>query len=88
MHNLLFYIIVGILVFNFLIERIINYINSKHITTKLPEELQGIYDEEEYRKSQEYKKANDKFSFITSSFSFILIMGMLFLGGFQLVRWH
>lgn len=85
MYNTLFYIIIVILSINFLVERILEYINSKHITTKLPDELQGIYDEAEYEKSQNYKKANERFSLITGTFSFLLIIAMLFLGGFRLV---
>jgi STE24 endopeptidase len=56
----------------------------------LPEELNGIYDEDKYRKSQDYMKVNQRFGTMTSTFSLILILAMLLLGGFgfvdQLVR--
>ena len=54
MSRTIFFIIVGIIVFNYIVERILDYLNSIKWTNKLPEELKGIYDAEKYRKSQEY----------------------------------
>lgn len=48
----------------------------------IPEELHGIYDEEKYRKSQQYEKVNIAFSMITGTFSFLLILVILFVNGF------
>jgi STE24 endopeptidase len=78
----LFYIIVALLVFDFLFGLWLDYLNYKHRKTKIPEELEGIYDEEQYRKQQEYKKVNTRFGFISGSFSFILLMVFLLSGGF------
>ncbi|MBU4037043.1 MAG: M48 family peptidase, partial [Proteobacteria bacterium] len=82
MHNTVFYIFIGIILFDFVLERTINYLNSRNWSDELPEEVRDVYDAEKYRKSQEYKKANDKFSILTSSFNLVLILLMLFLGGF------
>lgn len=78
----LFYIIVALLVFDFLFGLWLDYLNYKHRKTKIPKELEGIYDEEQYRKQQEYKKVNTRFGFISGSFSFILLMIFLLAGGF------
>ncbi len=51
----------------------------------MPKELEGIYDEEKYAKSQKYGKANTRFSYITGAFSFVLVMLMFFLGGFAYI---
>ncbi len=85
MYNTVFYIIIGIVVFDFLLERILSILNTSRMNAELPEEVKDVYDAEQYKKSQEYKKTNDRFSLITSSFSFLLIILMLFLGGFSLV---
>jgi STE24 endopeptidase len=85
MDNMFFIIILAILIFDYLFERILSYLNISFLTDKLPVELEGIYDAEKYRKSQQYLKANSRFGFITSSASFIAIMLMLFLGGFAFV---
>jgi STE24 endopeptidase len=78
----LFYIIVALLVFDFLFGLWLDYLNYKHRKTKIPKELEGIYDEAQYRKQQEYKKVNTRFGFISGSFSFILLMVFLLAGGF------
>ena len=86
MFNTAFYIILAIIIFSFLLERFLDFINLRHIATDLPSELQGIYEKERYHKSQVYKKVNTRFSFITSSFSLILILLMLLLGGFGIIN--
>lgn len=85
MHNVVFIIIVAILLLDFALERYLDFLNGKNLSTLLPDELKDIYDAEQYKKQQEYKRTNDKFSMLTSSFSFALIMLMLFLNGFELV---
>jgi len=85
MINTVFIAIVVILVADFALERYLDYLNSRHRTTQLPDELKDVFDAEQYRKQQEYKKVNDRFSLLTSSFSFLVILLMLFLGGFSLV---
>jgi STE24 endopeptidase len=85
MHNALFYIILVIIVFDYILERFLDYLNSRKWSAELPVELQDVYDAEQYQKSQKYKKANDRFSFITSTFSFFLIILMLLSNGFSMV---
>src|SRR4030042_3084488 len=85
MHNAFFYIILGIIVIDFIIERWLDYLNSRILSIELPPELKDVYDAGQYKKSQEYKRVNDRFSWITSSFSFMLILGMLLFGGFSYV---
>jgi STE24 endopeptidase len=85
MEQALYLIILAIVVFDFLFEQVLDFLNTKRWSSRLPAQLQDIYNEEEYQKSQEYKKANHKFGMITSSFSFLLIMLMLLLGGFALL---
>ncbi len=81
----LFYLIVGLVIFDFVFERILNYLNKNHFSNKLPGEFEGFYSAEKYKKSQDYFLANLKFGEISSSFSFVILMAMLFLGGFALV---
>jgi STE24 endopeptidase len=83
--NSFFYIILGITLFNFILERYLDYLNRKLWSNELPKELEGIYDAEKYRKSQDYTKVKTRFSLITDTYSFVLILMMLFLGGFGLI---
>lgn len=82
MYNTVFMIIIGVLVFGYLLNRILDTLNLRHTLPELPEELSGIYDAEEYRRSQLYKRDNTRFAFISSSLSFIVMMLIFFLGGF------
>ena len=84
-YNVVFFVILTIVLFDFALERYLDYLNSQKWSTELPPELKDVYDPEQYRKQQEYKRANERFSLLTSSFSFIVILLMLLLGGFSLV---
>ncbi|MFP4288861.1 MAG: M48 family metallopeptidase [Bacteroidales bacterium] len=82
MQQTLFYVIVAIIILDFLFDRFIDYLNSTRWSNVLPQELKGIYDEEKYRKSQNYHRENMKVGLLTSSLSFILILVFLFADGF------
>ncbi|WP_439131325.1 M48 family metallopeptidase [Polaribacter sp.] len=81
----LFYILIAILILSFIIDKILDALNTKHFDDKLPEKIADVYDEAEYKKSQAYKKTNAKFSNLTSTFSIILTLGFFFLDGFKYV---
>lgn len=85
MYNTVFYIIILVVVLSFTLNKVLSYLNLKNIIPELPEEVKDVYDPERYRKSQHYKKVNTRFSFVTGSFSFMLTMIMLFVGGFGFV---
>ena len=77
-----FYIIVGILVFQYLFDLFLDFLNRSRWTEGLREELKGIYDEEKYRKHIEYKKANFWFDILSDTFSLVVLLWVLFAGGF------
>ena len=82
MYNSVFVALVGVLLFGYVLERVLDTLNLKHILPALPPELSGIYDQEEYAKSQLYKRDNTRFSYFTSSLSLLVMLLMFFLGGF------
>ncbi|MCF8381889.1 MAG: M48 family metallopeptidase [Bacteroidales bacterium] len=86
MTNYYFYIILGILIGGFILERWLSWLNMKNTKAPVPEELKDVYEPERYEKSQEYKRANSKFSIITSTYSLILILIMFLLGGFAFLN--
>ncbi|MBT9188935.1 M48 family metallopeptidase [Zobellia russellii] len=83
--SILFYTIVAILVLQFIIETVLDYLNAKRYNDPVPDELSDVFDETEYKKSQAYKKTNYRFGLLTSSFSFLLTLGFLIFGGFEWV---
>jgi STE24 endopeptidase len=80
--QILLYLILGILTFDFVLEQVLDYLNLKHQKIDLPEELKGIYTEEEFKKAQEYFNANAKFGFLSSTLSFLLIITVILTGAF------
>jgi STE24 endopeptidase len=85
MYNSVFIVILAIIFIDYLLERYLDYLNAKRFDATIPRELEGVYDEAKYRQSQNYNKVNHTFGMITSSFSFVLIVLMLFLSGFAFV---
>lgn len=78
----IFIIIVVFLCLDFIFERILEYLNSKHMSPVLPESLKGIYDEKEYGRFQSYKRENGRLDSWSSGFGFVVMMGFLLAGGF------
>ena len=83
--NSLFYIIITILVAQFIIETVLDYLNAKRYGHPVPDELNDVFNAEEYKKSQAYKMINYRFGILTSTFSLLLTLGFLILGGFEWV---
>ena len=81
----LFYVIIAILVFQFLLETFLDFLNAKHYDDPVPKELADVFDASEYQKSRAYKKTRYRFGLVTSSFSLLLTLGFLIFGGFEWV---
>lgn len=83
--NTLFYIIIGILVLSFIVDKILDYLNAKHFNDALPKAISDVYDTDEYQKSQRYKAENYKFSTLTSVVSIAATLAFFFFDGFAYV---
>lgn len=81
----LFYLIIAIIIIDFIIDKILDALNAKHFDDPVPEELSDVYDKEEYERSQRYKKERFKFGLITSTFSVLLTLGFIIFDGFAWV---
>lgn len=81
----LFYTLIAILILNFIIDKILDVLNTKHFDDAIPAELSDVYQKEDYEKSQAYKKANAQFSSLTSLFSLVLTISFFFVDGFKFV---
>lgn len=80
--QLLFYILIGILILEFIWDQILDYLNARHFTDPNPSALNGIFDQDEYTKSQQYKAENHLFSQWQDGFNFVLMLAFFTLGGF------
>jgi STE24 endopeptidase len=81
----LFNILITILLIKFVIDSVLNHLNAKHFDDALPNDVSDVYEINEYRQSQSYKKTNHNFSKITSLFSLITTLLFFFLNGFSIV---
>ncbi|HNY07602.1 MAG TPA: M48 family metallopeptidase [Bacteroidales bacterium] len=82
MVNIIFYIIIFILIGDYILERWLDYLNSTRWSNELPKEVEEIYDAEKYRKQQEYQKVNTRFGIFTDTLTLVVMLAMIVLGGF------
>lgn len=82
MHNIYFYIIIIVFILNFAWEQFMSYLNRKRMSPHIPQELEGIYNPEEYARQQAYQKVNSRFGLISSGFSFVVVLIVLLFGLF------
>lgn len=85
MYTTLFFVIIAILVLDFALESVLDYLNAKSASDTLPEEVKDIYDAQKYEKQQRYFKANKKFGLVSGLFGFAMMMLMFFLFGFAFI---
>ncbi|RNC89586.1 MAG: M48 family peptidase [Allomuricauda sp.] len=81
----LLYIIIAILIVQYLIDLVLDFLNAKTFNSKIPEELNDVFDKKEYEKSQAYSKVNHRYALLSDSFSLLLTLSFLLLGGFEWV---
>lgn len=82
-NSLLFYTVVAILLSQFTLHFVLDYLNSKRFEAEIPDSLTDVFEAGEYKKSQEYKRANYKFGLISGGFSLLLTLAFLWFGGFN-----
>lgn len=79
--DIFFFIIIGVIVFEYVLSFAVRTLNIRALNQNLPEEFQDVFDNEKYIKSQNYTRTNAKFSYVTATFS--LVLGLWFiLSGF------
>lgn len=81
--NIYAIIILATIAVDFVLDLFSNYLNLKSLSKELPDEFDGVYDEETYAKSQEYTKTQTRFGFITGGFDLVVLLGFWFSGGFN-----
>lgn len=86
--HLIFVCLIIIIVFNFLFNQWLNWLDMKSANASLPTEINDIYDDEKYHQSIKYDKVKAKFSLFSSAFSLLLMLLMLFFDGFAFLDSH
>tara|TARA_B100001094_G_C18187274_1_gene804647 strand:- start:2710 stop:3942 length:1233 start_codon:yes stop_codon:yes gene_type:complete len=81
----IFFLLVSIIILNFIKDYFLDYLNSKNFNNKIPSIISDVYDEEKYLKSQEYKKIQYLFSKYTKLYGLIIILSFFYFDGFLIV---
>ena len=83
--NGLFWIIVCVLILDFMIRSYATLLNLRSLRSRVPEELDDIYEAEGYRQSQEYIRVQSRFGLTISAVKLIGSLVFWFVGGFNYV---
>lgn len=75
-------IILALVIAGFVFDTVLTWLNLRSQPADIPDSVAAFYDRSKYRKSLEYHKHRTNFSFVTSTFSFLLSVLMLYFGGF------
>ncbi|HRY30045.1 MAG TPA: M48 family metallopeptidase [Elusimicrobiota bacterium] len=59
------------------------WLNSRSLDPRLPEEFQGVFGAEAYRRSQEYERTKTRFDVLQSSAGLAVLLVFWFVGGFE-----
>jgi len=81
----LFYTIITILVAQYLIDTLLDYLNAKHFLSKIPDELNDVFDAGEYKKARDYHQENYRFGLLKDGVSLAIVLLLLILGGFGFI---
>ncbi len=77
-----FFLINAVIIFNFLLSRVLDYLNNKSFSPELPAELSGFYDPAKYKTSLLYHKEKEKLGTWEEVIGFAAIMIFLWAKGF------
>ena len=78
----LYWLVIGIVLAEFLYSTWLTLLNIKASHWPVPDLLKDLYDEDRYRKQQDYAMTNRKFSLISSLVSTLITLAIFAFGGF------
>lgn len=80
--NVYAWIILAALLVRFILSVVSETLNLRALRNDLPDEFEGVYDAEDYRKSQDYTRVRTRFGFVTLAFDTLALLIFWFAGGF------
>ena len=83
--NFWLYLVLLIIVVSYLLELTVSILNIGSLKSTLPEEFTTTYNDQEYKKSQEYTRTTTYFSLLENSCSTILTVLFILFSGFNYV---
>ncbi len=83
--NLYVFLIPAILIGHYLLHTAADLLNVKHLREEVPDEFSDLFDQTAYRRSQQYLRDNTRFGLISRTFNVVILLLMMFLGGFNII---
>lgn len=81
--NTLLLIVISIVIFDFVLDSILDHLGHKSYSPTLPKEAEGIYDAEKYNESYRYHKDYYAFGWIQGGLKFIISLCILYFGWYN-----
>ncbi|RMF91412.1 MAG: M48 family peptidase [Nitrospinota bacterium] len=75
-------IILALLLVDYVVHLLADYLNLKALRAEVPKEFAGIFDADTYRRSQEYTRVYTRFALLESTFFLGVTLAFWFSGGF------
>ncbi len=85
MAQLILYIIIAFIVFEFILSKTLSYINLKTWDQPLPDAVKNLYDAQKYAQAKDYAIANNRVGTISSVLMLIITITVLLTKGFAVV---
>jgi STE24 endopeptidase len=82
MMNTFALVILVFLVFTYLLSLIANWLNSQYLALRVPQELEGIYQADQYHQSQEYGRTKTRLTIFRETWDLVILLAFWFSGGF------
>ena len=76
------YLIIGLVIFNYLFSTVLDFINGKNWRTEIPPVMKDFYPQDKYLKAKNYSKEKGKVSLISSTLSTLITLLFLVFGGY------
>ncbi len=83
--QLWFFIIISLVIFNYLFTNLLDYMNHRNWKDEIPNELKDFYDKEKYKKAKNYALSKNKISLFSSSLSFSLVISLIVFNGYGII---
>ena len=80
-----FFIIISLVVFNYLFSNILDYVNHRNWKDVIPNELKDFYNKKKYKTAKDYALSKNKIGLFSSSISFLFIMTLLLFNGYGFI---
>ena len=83
--QLWFFIIISLVIFNYIFSNLLDYINHRNWKDVIPNELKDFYDKEKYKKAKNYALSKNKISLFSSSLSSLLVISLIVFNGYGII---